>query len=105
MAIEAVNTSGGAWINYLLSVDTPTLSNAIEVLRIRPRHEGFLPVETRCIFPEFGRMAGYAVTAHVETVSTTEPLDMERFVELYEAVEASPKPAVIAFQEGGTAPE
>ncbi len=105
MATEAVKTSGDSWIDYLLSVDTPTLSNAIEVLQIRPRHEGFLPVQTRCIFPEFGRTAGYAVTAHVETVSTTEPLDMERFVELYEAVEASPKPAIIAFQEVGTAPE
>jgi 4-hydroxy-4-methyl-2-oxoglutarate aldolase len=105
MVMEAVKTSGGTWIDYLLSVDTPTLSNAIEVLQIRPRHEGFLPVQTRCIFPELGRMAGYAVTAHVETVSTTEPVDMERFVELYEAVAASPKPAVIAFQEVGTAPE
>jgi 4-hydroxy-4-methyl-2-oxoglutarate aldolase len=105
MALEAARTSGGDWIDYLLSVDTPTLSNAIEVLQIRPRHEGFLPVQTRCIFPELGRTVGYAVTAHVETVSTTEPLDMERFVELYAAVAASPKPAMIAFQEVGTAPE
>ena len=88
-------------IDYLKTVDTPTLSNAIELLNIRPRSEGFTPLQVKCIFPEFGRMVGYAVTAHVETVTRLEPLDMNRFIELYESLEASPKPAVIAFQEVG----
>lgn len=89
------------WIEYLRSVDSPTLSNAIELLGIRGRHEGFLPLQIRCLFPEFDRMAGYAVTAQVESMTTTEPLDLMRFVDLYRLVDASPKPAVIAFQEIG----
>ena len=88
-------------IDYLKTVDTPTLSNAIELLNIRPRSEGFTPLQVKCLFPEFGRMVGYAVTAHVETVTRLEPADMNRFIELYEALEASPKPGVIAFQEVG----
>jgi hypothetical protein len=40
------------WIEYLQSVDTPTLSNAIEVLQVRPRNEGFTPVQIRSLFPE-----------------------------------------------------
>lgn len=89
-------------ISYLKTVDSPTLSNAIEDLNIRPRHEGFAPESVRCLFPEFGRMCGYAVTAQVETVSRLTPTDRSIFVDLFEAVHAAPKPAVIVFQEIGS---
>jgi regulator of RNase E activity RraA len=46
-------------------------------------------------------MVGYAVTAEVETITRREPGDANRFIELYEALANSPKPAVIAFQEIG----
>lgn len=87
-------------IDYLKTVDTPTLSNAIELLNVRPRSEGFAPVQIRCMFPEFGKMVGYAVTAHVETMSKG-PADWNMFMELYEAVVKCPKPAVVVFQELG----
>lgn len=92
-------------IEYLKTVDSPTLSNAIEDLKVRPRHEGFAPENVRCLFPEFGRMVGYAVTAHVETISQMTPNDRSGFVELFEAVHAGPKPAVVVFQEIGANPE
>ena len=88
-------------IDYLKTVDTPTLCNAIELLSVRPQREGFTPLTIRALFPEFGRMCGYAVTAQVESVSQTEPFDLERFIELYRAVESSPKPAVVVLQEIG----
>src|SRR6516225_10321780 len=90
-------------IDYLKTVDTPTLSNAIELLRVRPQSEGFAPCQVRCLFPELGRMVGYAVTAHVETM-TKAPMDRSTFVKLYKAVEESPKPAIVAFQEVGPHP-
>lgn len=92
---------GDPIIDYLKSVDTPTLVNAIELLRVRPNREGFTPLQLRCLFPEFGRMCGYAVTAQVETISQTEPFDINGFIELYRLVEASPKPAVVVLQEIG----
>ena len=61
-----------SWIDYLKTVDAPTLSNAIERLKVRPRREGFTPLQVRALFPEFGRMCGYAVTAQVETVKESE---------------------------------
>ncbi len=94
-----------SWIEYLKSVDAPTLSNAIELLKVRPHREGFTPLQVRAIFPELGRMCGYAVTAQVETVTESESTGIERFIELYRAVEQSPKPAVIAFQEVGGHPD
>jgi regulator of RNase E activity RraA len=87
-------------IEYLQSVDTPTLSNAIEVLQVRPRNEGFTPVNIRCLFPELGRMVGHAVTAHVETM-TPGTADRGSFLPLYEAVKECPKPAIVVFQEVG----
>lgn len=90
-----------AWIEYLKTVDSPTLSNAIELLKVRQDHEGFTPLEVRCLFPELGRMCGYAVTAQVETYTSAEPRDNERFTELYRLVEAGSKPAVIVLQEIG----
>jgi regulator of RNase E activity RraA len=92
-------------LSYLKSVDSPTLSNAIEELTIRPRHEGFAPETVRCLFPELGRMCGFAVTAQVETVSRMSPLDRTAFVDLFRAVDASPKPAVVVLQEIGAARE
>lgn len=86
---------------FLKSVDTPTLSNAIELLGVRPRSAGFAPLQLRCLFPELGRMTGYAVTAQVETVTQTGAGSPAGHLELYRLLEASPKPAVIVLQEIG----
>jgi 4-hydroxy-4-methyl-2-oxoglutarate aldolase len=88
-------------IDYLKTLDTPTLSNAIEVLRVRGKHEGFAPLQLQCLFPEFGRMCGYAVTAQVETVTAMDPLAGETFYELFDAIAAAPKPSVVVLQEIG----
>lgn len=88
-------------IDYFKTVDSPTLVNAIELLRVRPNERGFTPVDIRCLFPELGRMCGYAVTAQVETVTQMEPFTIDTFLQLYKAVERAPKPAVIVLQEIG----
>jgi len=93
------------FIDYLKTVDSPTLSNAIELLKVRPPSEGFVPVSVRSLFPQFGRMVGYAVTVQVETVTLCYPPSLERFIELYRCVGESPKPAVVAFQEIGGFPD
>jgi 4-hydroxy-4-methyl-2-oxoglutarate aldolase len=88
-------------IAYLKTVDTATLANAIELLEVRPRAEGFASLDLRCLFPEFGPMCGYAVTAQVETVTLGAPRTEEAYVELFAAVETSKKPAVLVMQEIG----
>lgn len=92
-------------IEYLKTIDTPTLSNAIEQLHLRPRSEGFTPLQVRCLFPDFGPMCGYAVTAQVETVTEGNPREERGYLELFEAVEKSPKPAVVVLQEIGGHPD
>ncbi len=88
-------------VEYYKTIDSPTLSNAIERLSARPNERGFTPLEIRSLFPEFGRMCGYAVTAQVETVTEMQPFTIDTFIELYRAVEAAPKPAVVVLQEIG----
>lgn len=88
-------------IAFLKTVDTATLANAIELLNLRPRSEGYASLDLECLFPEFGPMCGYAVTAQAETVTLGAPKTEEAFVELFEAVERSPKPAVVVLQEIG----
>jgi regulator of RNase E activity RraA len=97
--------SSGISLDFLRSVDTPTLSNAIETLKVRPRAQGFTPLSIRCLFPELGRMCGYAVTAQVETVTQMEPFRLEGHMELYRRVEEAPKPAVVVLQEIGGHPD
>jgi regulator of RNase E activity RraA len=94
-----------SWIEYLKMVDAPTLSNAIELLKVRPHREGFTPLQVRALFPDFGRMCGFAVTAQVETVTESDDRDVSGFIDLYRAVEQSKKPAVIALQEVGGYPD
>ena len=88
-------------LHFLQSVDTPTVSNAIELFGIRPNGEGFAPGEIRCLFPELGRMCGYAVTAQVETMTEGQEANEAAFLDLFQAVADSPKPAVVVFQEIG----
>lgn len=88
-------------LEYLKTIDTPTLANAIEVLDVCPRSEGFPSLDLRCLFPDLGVMCGYAVTAHVETVTQANPKEEAAFIDLFEAVEKSPQPAVVVMQEIG----
>src|SRR5579871_758571 len=73
------------FVEYLKTVDTPTLCNAIELLKVRPHEEGFTPLQVRCLFPELGRMIGLAVTATVETVTRMEARDNRTFVARFHA--------------------
>src|SRR5690606_30687795 len=88
-------------ISFLRTIDTPTVCNAIELLDVRPGSENFTSNNIKCMYPELGPMAGYAVTVQIETVTRMEPRDPKVTMSLYEAVEASPKPVVVVIQEIG----
>ena len=87
-------------LEALARIDSPTISNAIELFDVRPRVEGFAGWELRCAFPELGTLLGYAVTCTADT--TTESRAGDRgLLRLWEAVEAAPKPAVIVMKDIG----
>src|SRR5262249_29385149 len=49
-------------LDALRRLSTPTVSNAIELFNLRPRNEGYLSPDIRCLFPDLGVMVGHAVT-------------------------------------------
>jgi 4-hydroxy-4-methyl-2-oxoglutarate aldolase len=49
-------------LEALKRYDSPTLANAIELFEVRPRDEGYMGHEVRCLFPDLGVMVGYAAT-------------------------------------------
>ncbi|MEZ5344936.1 MAG: RraA family protein [Pyrinomonadaceae bacterium] len=89
------------FISFLQTIDSPTVCNAIELLDIRPGHVGFTSNAVKCLYPELGPMAGYAVTVQMETVTQMVPRDPNVTMKLYEAIDASPNPVVIVIQEIG----
>ena len=56
-------------LEQLRTYNSPTVANAIEVFDVRPRNEGFMRPEIRCIFPNMGVMVGYAVTVKIQALT------------------------------------
>ncbi len=88
----------------LKRIDTPTICNAIEHFNVRDRTLGFCGVNVKCLFPEIGVMVGYAVTATGDSMIPGAPKGREGMFKFWQAVEASPHPAVCVFQNVGPGP-
>jgi regulator of RNase E activity RraA len=84
----------------LQKIDSPTVSNAIERFKVRPRLEGFAGWDLRCAFPELGTTMGYAVTCTADTTTETRA-DERGLMRLWAAIEAAPKPAVLVIKDIG----
>jgi len=50
-------------IAALRALSSPTVANAIETFKVRPREAGNMSSEIRALFPDLGPIVGYAVTA------------------------------------------
>jgi regulator of RNase E activity RraA len=88
----------------LAAIDTPTVCNAVEAFGSRDDTEGFTGAAVRCLTPELGVMVGYAVTATCDSMTPGRPRGRERFMALWEALAAAPRPAVLVFQDVGPRP-
>ena len=84
----------------LAGFDSGTIANAVDSLGARHPTAGFASLELRCLIPDLPPSVGYAVTC---TEDTTTPLGgpREGYAALLEAVEASPKPAIVVFKAVG----
>ena len=88
-------------LEELRSFDSPTIANAIEAFKVRDATQGFMGMDIHCLTPEFGVMAGYAVTATANSMTPGRARERRGHLKLYEAVAASPKPAVLVIQDVG----
>lgn len=76
---------------------TCAVSNAIELFNIRPRNEGFMLPEIKCVYPESESMIGYAVTA-VISAQSPEGHQVPR-IEWWKEILKVPAPRVVVIHD------
>ena len=86
-------------IEKLAAIDSPTICNAIEPLQVRGRHDGYLGPEIGCYFPTMDPICGYAVTCTIRSVADDADSNIGMRIKFFEALEASPKPAICIFKD------
>jgi 4-hydroxy-4-methyl-2-oxoglutarate aldolase len=91
-------------LEQLRRIDSPTIANAIETFGVRPHTSGFMGADIRCLMPELGTMVGYAVTVTADSQTDGKPFDPRVWWDVLNAINASPKPAVLVFQDIGPRP-
>jgi len=84
-------------LDQLRKIDTPTIANALELMEIRPRTEGFMRPEIRSISTVTETHIGYAVTG-VISARHKSPNALERR-DYYEAIEAIPTPRMVVLHD------
>ena len=84
----------------LRAIDSPTIANAIEYFKVRPRVAGYGGATVKCLIPGLGSMLGYAVTCKGD--STTEDKDRRDHADMYRAIrQLQPLPAVVVIGDDG----
>jgi regulator of RNase E activity RraA len=90
-------------IDYLKSVDSPTIANAVEVFNLRDRTVGFIGGAVKSLFTDLGVMVGQALTVTVANPSgPVAPRD--GYWRMWEALERMPSPSVLVMQDISGAP-
>jgi regulator of RNase E activity RraA len=85
-------------LDFLRTVDSPTMSNAIETVSSRERAEGYIGGEVRCLFPDIGVMVGQALTVKVSNARGP-AVRRDGYWAMWEALQQMPKPSVIVMQD------
>ena len=86
-------------IKKLESVDSPTISNAIERFRVRSRREGYMGPQIQCRFPKLGAVVGYATTCTIVEYDENYPPDPKERFKWLESIHKSPKPALCVVKD------
>ncbi len=88
-----------AVLETLKTFNSPTVANAIEVYKVRPRNEGFMHSSIRCQFPDLGVMAGYAVTAKIRALNPAASGKALHPSLHWEKILQTPAPRVVVIQD------
>jgi regulator of RNase E activity RraA len=86
-------------LDELRQLTTPTIANAIECFNIRPRNQGFMTPDIRCMFPDLGTMVGYAVTARMQANVPAAGNMTTSTAQYWEYVLTMPAPRIAVIQD------
>ena len=86
-------------IDALRKITSPSVANAIETFKVRPRDEGNVSSSIRALFPEMGPMVGYAVTALIR--AERGPIEGHRASTFgwWDVIQSIPAPRVIVVHD------
>ena len=62
-----MSTLSAFQLDALRKITSPSVANAVETFKVRPREEGNVSSEIRALFPQLPPMVGYAVTALIRS--------------------------------------
>ena len=86
-------------LEELKKFDSPTISNAIETFNIRPRTEGFMGPEIKCILQYNKPIVGYATTAIISSMKPPNSRQKEMLYDSYANVKKAPSPTFLVIQD------
>ena len=92
-------------LESLRSIDTCTVSNAIERLNVRMRNEGFTSAGLHCLFPDRAPVVGHAVTARIHT--SNPPVKGRAYVDRtdwWSHILTIPWPRIVVIQDADEVP-
>jgi 4-hydroxy-4-methyl-2-oxoglutarate aldolase len=87
-------------LQFLRTIDTCTVSNAIEAFNVRTRNEGFIQNGVVCQFPKLPPTVGYAVTGRIRT--SAQPIANLCYyhrADWWEYVASMPAPKIIVLRD------
>jgi regulator of RNase E activity RraA len=90
-------------LETLRRYSTPTVANAIELLGLRSRVEGFFHPGLRCLMPDAPAIAGYAVTCTIATASPDSFGKIESW-DYWEHIEQVSGPRIAVVQDADPEP-
>ena len=92
-------------LDQLCTLDSCTVSNAIERLDVRLRNEGFTDISVRCLSPALPPMLGYAATGRMRSAEApTASYCYHERMDWWEYVATIPSPRVIVLEDIDTHP-
>ncbi len=83
----------------LRALSSPTVANAIETFRVRPREAGYLAPGIRALFAELGPVVGYAVTALIRAERPPAPDRRASTFAWWDYVASMPAPRVVVMHD------
>lgn len=104
MADSTAHEDLRAVLPRLRRLDTSTIATALARLGVRGPHEGFSSAGLRCLIPGREAVVGFAVTCREDT-TTPKTAATRPFDDVYRALDAGPKPAIVVCQDVGDSVE
>ena len=86
-------------LDALRKFSTPAICSAIDTFNVRPRNEGFMTSEIRCLLPDLGVMVGYAATARIMADEPAVEGHQVSRLDWWDYLQEIPKPRVVVFHD------